>query len=333
MLRVLALGAVLAIVVAATLSLWVFERLQPWEPGAPERLFRVEPGDSLVRVAKRLESEGLIQDHRVFEWLARFREQSGSLRKGEYRLSAGMSPAEILQHMVEGRVATFELVVPEGFSAAQIAVRLEEADIAPAGDFLAAAEDAALARSLGVPADRLEGYLFPDTYRFPHDLSGEEVARAMVGQFFRVWDELASAAGERGLSLHEVVTLASIVEKETGAPEERPLIASVFWNRLARRMRLESDPTTIYGIDAFDGNLRRVHLEDEANPYNTYRIAALPPGPIANPGRAALEAVIHPADSRYLYFVSRNDGTHVFSRSYAEHLRAVDRFQRRRASR
>ena len=133
--------------------------------------------------------------------------------------------------------------------------------------------------------------------------------------------------------MHEVVTLASIVEKETGAPEERPLIASVFANRLARRMRLESDPTTIYGIPDFDGNLRRRDLENEDNPYNTYRIPALPPGPIASPGRAALAAVVEPADSEYLFFVSRNDGTHVFSKSYTEHVRAVDRYQRRRRSR
>ena len=130
--------------------------------------------------------------------------------------------------------------------------------------------------------------------------------------------------------MREVVTLASIVEKETGAPEERPLIAGVFRNRLDRGMRLESDPTVIYGIPDFDGNLRRVHLDDDANPYNTYRIAGLPPGPIANPGAASLRAVVRPAETDYLYFVSRNDGTHVFSRSYREHLNAVNRYQKRR---
>ena len=145
----------------------------------------------------------------------------------------------------------------------------------------------------------------------------------MVEQFFETWRELAPLAAQRGLTLHQVVTLASIVEKETGAPAERPLIASVFANRLARRMRLESDPTVIYGLASFDGNLRRRDLEDEANPYNTYRIAGLPPGPISNPGRAALHAVVEPAQSDYLYFVSRNDGTHVFSRNYRDHLAAV----------
>ena len=151
-----------------------------------------------------------------------------------------------------------------------------------------------------------------------------------MDEFLARWRELAPLAEAQGRSMQEVVTLASIVEKETGAEAERPLIASVFLNRLARGMRLESDPTTIYGIPDFDGNLRRVHLEDESNPYNTYRIAALPPGPIANPGADALRAVLEPAPADFLYFVSRNDGTHHFSRTYREHVNAVNRFQRRR---
>jgi UPF0755 protein len=193
--------------------------------------------------------------------------------------------------------------------------------------------DAAFIRELGLPGPTLEGYLFPETYRFPRRPDPREVARAMVDQFFAAWNPLAAAASKRGLSMHEVVTLASIVEKETGAPQERPLIASVFANRLARRMRLESDPTVIYGIAGFDGNLRRRDLDDVHNPYNTYQIKGLPPGPIASPGAAALRAVVEPADSAYLYFVSQNDGSHVFSRTYREHLKAVDRYQRRRASR
>ena len=152
----------------------------------------------------------------------------------------------------------------------------------------------------------------------------------MVEQFERVWQEIGPLAADSGLDRHEIVTLASIVEKETGAAEERPVIAAVFLNRLKRGMRLETDPTVIYGIANFDGNLRRIHLEDEGNPYNTYRIRALPPGPIASPGRDALRSVLEPADTPYLYFVSRNDGTHSFSRTYAEHVAAVDRFQRRR---
>lgn len=298
---------------------------------AEEVLFRVEKGDTLSRVASRLEDEGLVRDARAFGWLARWREVAGRLHAGEYALRGSEAPGEILDAMVSGRVVTYEVVVPEGFTAAQIGARLAEAGIVDADAFAAAANDPSLADSLGIPADRLEGYLFPDTYHLPRDLSARQVARVMVEEFQSVWSELAPLARARGLSQHEVVTLASIVEKETGAPEERPLIASVFANRLARRMRLESDPTTIYGIEDFDGNLRRLHLEDEDNPYNTYRIPGLPPGPIASPGRAALQAVVQPEESDYLYFVSRNDGTHAFSKTYREHVNAVNRHQRRRS--
>jgi UPF0755 protein len=150
----------------------------------------------------------------------------------------------------------------------------------------------------------------------------------MVEHFFAVWRGIEPQAARRGLSMHEVVVLASLVEKETAAPEERPLVAAVFLNRLGRRMRLETDPAVIYGIANFDGNLRRVHLADVTNPYNTYQHAGLPPGPIASPGAAALRAVVDPAEADYLYFVARKDGTHHFSRSYGEHVRAVNRFQR-----
>jgi UPF0755 protein len=167
----------------------------------------------------------------------------------------------------------------------------------------------------------------------PHGLSAKQVARVLVDQFHAQWAPLEADASARGLGQQQVVTLASIVEKETGASSERPLVASVFWNRLERGMRLESDPTTIYGIADFDGNLRREHLEDEANPWNTYQIVGLPPTPIANPGAASLAAVLRPAASEYLYFVAKGDGTHVFARSYGEHLDNVARYQRRPASR
>jgi UPF0755 protein len=325
----LALGVLLALALAATVS----RRLEPLAEEAPEVLFAVESGASLGRIAEGLEAAELVRDARAVAWLARFRGLAGSLRAGEYRLSAALSPEEILDQIAAGRVATYEVVVPEGFTAVMIAQRLEEAGLADAAEFEAVTRDPDFAAALSVPSDRLEGYLFPETYTLARGESARAIARAMVEQFQRVWVDLAPAAEARGLEMHEVVTLASIVEKETGAPEERPLIASVFANRLARRMRLESDPTTIYGIPDFDGNLRRRDLENEDNPYNTYRIPALPPGPIASPGRAALAAVVEPADSEYLFFVSRNDGTHVFTKSYSEHVRAVDRYQRRRRSR
>lgn len=311
---------------------WLATRLSPVaEAGAAEVVFEVTPGDTLARVAENLEAAGLVRDARLAEGWARLRGLAPRLRAGEYALSPAMSAGQIFEHIASGQVVTHAVAVPEGFTAIQIAARLQAAGLADAEAFAALVVDPVFTGELALPAPTLEGYLFPETYRFPRKLDPREIARAMVGEFFEAWRPLAPAAERRGLSLHEVVTLASIVEKETGVPEERPLIASVFANRLARGMRLESDPTVIYGIPGFDGNLRRRDLEDDANPYNTYRIAGLPPGPIANPGAAALRAVVEPAESTYLYFVSRNDGTHIFSRSYREHVAAVNRHQRRRS--
>jgi len=312
---------------------WLARGLSPVAgPDAEEVVFEVLPGDSLHSVAEKLEQAGLIRDARVAVGWARLRGLAPRLRAGEYALSASMNPGQIFSHIASGQVVTYAISFPEGFTAAQVAARLEEAGLANAAAFSALCADPGFARELSLPGPSLEGYLFPETYRFPRKLDPREIARAMVAQFFSAWAPLAPEASRRGLTLHEVVTLASIVEKETGAPDERPLIASVFANRLARGMRLESDPTVIYGIPSFDGNLRRRDLEDDGNRYNTYRISGLPPGPIANPGLAALRAVVEPADSDYLFFVSRNDGTHVFARSYREHVANVNRHQRRRAA-
>jgi UPF0755 protein len=235
--------------------------------------------------------------------------------------------------LAEGRVRTHAVVIPEGSRAVEIADRLAAAGLVGREAFLAIVLDREAPRRFAVEGPSLEGYLFPETYRFARGLPAEEIVRAMVSQFRSVYRELRASAPASPLTMRELVTLASIVEKETGAPEERPLIAAVFLNRMRRGMRLETDPTVIYGIEDFDGNLRRVHLEDESNPYNTYRIPGLPPGPIASPGRAALAAVLEPADSPYLFFVSRNDGSHVFSATYREHARAVAHFQQKRRRR
>ena len=330
--RVVAIALAVATAGGLAAAIWLAHALSPVAaPGAAEVAFEVEPGDTLVRVATKLQNAGLVRDARIAEWWARLRGLAPRLRAGEYGLSPAMSPERIFEQIASGQVLTHPVVVPEGFTMAQIAERLAAERLADAHAFTAVCTDPEFARELSLPGPTLEGYLFPETYRFPRRLDPREIARAMVAQFFEAWRPLAPEAERRGLALGEVVTLASIVEKETGAPDERPLIASVFANRLARGMRLESDPTTIYGIPDFDGNLRRSDLENDSNPYNTYRIAGLPPGPIANPGLASLRAVVEPAESQYLYFVSRNDGTHVFSRSYSEHLAAVNRHQRRKA--
>ena len=321
-------GIALALVGAASAAgvRWL---LAPANPAAGEIVFTVAPGQPLSEIARSLERAGLVRSASAVEWIARLHGQSGALRSGEYALSAAQRPSEILSVLESGRTLSYPVVLPEGFTAAQIGARL-------------AADRTRRRRRLreGDPRSRvdrvarhlrpsLEGYLFPDTYLLPHGMPAEEIARLFAERFLVVWKQIEPLATAQGLAQHQVVTLASIVEKETGVSEERALVAGVFRNRLKRRMRLESDPTVIYGIPDFDGNLRRRDLEDEANPYNTYRIAALPPGPIANPGEASLRAVVSPADSDYLYFVARNDGTHTFSNSFREHARAVERYQKK----
>jgi UPF0755 protein len=327
----LALLALLGVAAgAAALLAWLLAvELEPVEPGSRAQVaFTVERGRGLRQVANALEDAGLIRSAGSAVAIAKLRGWDAAIKAGEYDLSPGSSAEEILEKIIAGRVRTYTAVLPEGVRATEIAERLEQAGLAQREAFLRVVGDAEFAKSLGVPAPSLEGYLYPETYQIPGDLAPEAVARILVGQFDRAWAEIEPDAREHDLSKHEIVTLASIVEKETAVPEERPLIAAVFLNRLRRGMRLETDPAVIYGISDFDGNLRRRDLRDEKNPYNTYQIAGLPPGPIASPGADALRAVVKPAETDYLYFVSRNDGTHEFSRTYREHVNAVNRYQR-----
>ena len=321
-------GAALALLGAGVAAMSLRWALSAADPQGAAIVFTVAPGESLCAIARNLEHEKLVRSARAVEWIGRLRGLDGSLRRGEYSLSAAQSPGEILSHLASGDIVNYPVVLPEGFTAAQIGARLAAAGLVDETAFAEAVHDPALIASLGIEADSLEGYLFPETYLLPKGLSADEVARILVQPLLHVWRDLEPLAAKQGFSQHEVVTLASIVEKETGVPEERALVAAVFRNRLGRRMRLESDPTVIYGIAGFDGNLRRKDLENEGNPYNTYRIAALPPGPIASPGAASLRAVVTPAPSKYLYFVARNDGTHAFSSTLRDHSRAVERYQK-----
>ena len=286
MLRWLAIGVGAAAVAALVLLLWVRSLLQPVASEAEPVLFTVERGATMGRVARDLEARGLVKSERALRWFARVRGVDGDLKVGEYELSADRSTPALLEIITKGRVVSYEVVVPEGIRMTEIAARLAEKELAEKQAFLDVASDPELAAALGVEGDTLEGYLYPETYRLPRNLEPEEIARAMVHQFFQAWEPVAPLAAEQGMSMREVVTLASIVEKETAAPEERPLIAAVFLNRLDKGMRLETDPTVIYGIADFDGNLRRVHLEDASNVYNTYRIRGLPRA--RSPARAAM---------------------------------------------
>ncbi len=290
----------------------------------------VPRGAPFRAVATELEAKGAIRNARAFSWLARLERKDGALHVGEYEIAAGAAARDVLAMLSGGQVRLHSVTIPEGLRLEEIAVRVASAGFGSEGDYVALARDPEFVKEHGVPGATLEGYLFPETYRFPRGASAREVVLAQLAQFERAFREVAPLAEKLGLSKRDTVVLASLIEKETGAPEERPLISAVFHNRMRLGMRLETDPSVIYGIANFDGNLRRVHLDDESNPYNTYRIAGLPPGPIANPGEAALHAAVEPTPGvKYLFFVARGDGTHAFSNTYAEHLRAVRRFQLR----
>ena len=338
--RVLALVAALAALGAglAGANLW-YGLHTPADREGEAQLFTIPSGASLGRVARDLVAAGLVRERGLFRTraLALYARAQGldrRIKSGEYELTPKKTPIALLDDIVAGRVKTHPVTIPPGLHAAEIGAVLEARGISRAAEFTAAAFDPELARELDVPADSLEGYLFPETYRFRRDTPARDVARRMVEQFHASWtDEDRAKLEACRWDLHQVVTLASVVEKETGAPEERPRIAAVFDNRLKKRMRLQSDPTVIYGIlrtrGSFDGNIRRRDLEEDT-PYNTYTRGGFPPGPIASPGMEAIRAVLAPEPVDYLYFVSKNDGTHYFSKRLSEHTAAVDRFQRRR---
>lgn len=292
-----------------------------------EVTINVAQGQTLKATVDILYRENIIRSPLKLVWIARLKGYDKHLKAGEYLLSAAMSPRQILEVMVKGEVALHKLTVPEGYNIYQIADLVAQAGFATQTDFIKAATDAELVRRMGLVADTFEGYLFPDTYYFPKDVSVEKIIATMVEQFQAIFlPEWRERAKQLGFTVNQIVTLASIIEKETGAPSERPMISSVFHNRLKKKMRLESDPTVIYGIKDFNGNLTRKDLKT-MTPYNTYQIRGLPAGPIANPGRASLEAALYPKETSYIYFVAKKDSTHYFSTNLQDHNRAVRKYQ------
>ncbi|MCJ7546380.1 MAG: endolytic transglycosylase MltG [Deltaproteobacteria bacterium] len=279
-------------------------------------------------VARILDEGGLLRSPTGFYLMARLMGVTERVQAGEYELSTTMLPLVILHKLVTGDVMKYRITIPEGYTIRQIALRLkEEGIIEDEEQFLALAFSAEFVAGLGIEGKGVEGYLFPDTYLLPKGVSPIEIIKTMVGKFKQVYGpDFARRAAELGMTDREVVILASIIEKETGVSEERPLISAVFHNRLKRGIPLCSDPTVIYGIPDFDGNLRKRDLERKT-PYNTYLKRGLPPGPIANPGRSSLLAALYPAPVQYLYFVSRNDGSHYFSTTLREHNEAVWQYQ------
>ncbi len=306
----------------------------PTIPGeSREVLIDIPRGASLRQTANLLLEGGLISNADWFVAAGKILWIEHRIKPGEYLFHSEDLPVELIARLRAGDVLQVPVTIPEGFSIRQISEHLEQKGLAPGAEFIARAMDPGFVQTLGLPGPTLEGYVYPDSYFFTKQTGIDTILRTMVGRFHEVFtDEMKARGLEIGMTVHEVVTLASIIEKETGAAEERKRISSVFHNRLRKRIRLQSDPTVIYAIPNFDGNLTRKHLKFPS-PYNTYYARGLPPGPIASPGKEALLAVLYPEKSAFLYFVSRNDGTHQFSRTLSEHNRAVDQYQRRRGRR
>ena len=301
---------------------------QPASPSTPNTLIiNVAPGQTFQKTVKDLYQNHLINHPLKFLLMAKLQKLDRKIIAGEYALSTDMTPVTIFEYMTKGIVRLHKLCIPEGYNLAQIAENIEKSGICSKENFINAANDAKLAASMEIPASGFEGYLFPDTYYFSKGVPPEQIISAMVEQFRKTFrEDWKKRAAELGFTQHEIITLASMIEKETGVAEERAVVASVFHNRLKQNMRLASDPTVIYGIEDFNGNITKADL-NQLTPYNTYQINGLPPGPIANPGAESIKAALYPAATDYLYFVAKGDNTHYFSTSLAEHNQAVKKYQ------
>lgn len=288
---------------------------------------RVEAGDSLATVARKLRERRIILNEKLFSLWARLQGVEKRIHRGLYRFDASMPAHEVLERLLLGKGIFQSVTIPEGLTIKEIAALLDKMQIAESEEFLVAAADPQLRSELGLADKGVEGYLFPDTYHFIPATRPRDIILTMASQFRKFSHPLLEQTDTKlRMTPHEILTLASIIEKETGIEAERPLVSAVFHNRLRQQMPLQSDPTVIYGLTAFNGNLTRKDLQSPS-PYNTYRIAGLPPGPICNPGLSSIKAALSPADVPYLYFVSRNDGTHQFSENLTTHNHAVKIYQ------
>jgi UPF0755 protein len=328
MLRRLSLLALVAILALGTSTAWYVRRALTTEvrPPASGVVVTIPPGASFRAIAAKLQRAGVLRHPLLLTLWARYRGDDRAVRSGEYRLEEPVSPLRLLEILRSPSRALRWVTIPEGLTARQVAETLEEAGFGGRDVFRCVMEDPAIAADFDLPSTGVEGYLFPDTYAFDWATPPAEIVRLLLERFRQESAALRERRIASGLTEAEMVTLASVIEKETGSAEERALISGVFHNRLRIGMRLQSDPTVLYGRGPASGPITR---EDLANPspYNTYAHSGLPPGPIANPGRASLQAAIAPQETKALYFVSRNDGSHEFSNSLAEHNRAVHRFQ------
>ena len=299
------------------------------------KVIYIKKGMSLKKISELLEQEGIIRNRHFFVLITTVLGKKTKVKAGEYELHSRMLPQEVLDTLVKGQVKSHLVTIPEGYTLFQISELLDDLNIVGKKDFIQKASSPPFIASLGLShltspgiGQTLEGYLFPETYHLLREMDPGEVIQMMVLQFKKVFgSDMAQQASQLGISEREAVILASVIEKETPLPEEKPLISAVFHNRLKKKIPLQSDPTVIYGIKNFNGNLTK---EDLLRPtvYNTYLINGLPPTPICNPGKDSIQAALFPAPVPYLYFVSKNDGSHYFSSDIEEHNRAVWKYQK-----
>jgi UPF0755 protein len=328
----LALFLLLCVVAAGAAGAWLYLRInQPYRgfEGA-EQFVELPAGAGSRTIGDRLVQAGIVRDALSFRVGLYISGKGRRLQAGEYRFDRPLTPLEVIDKLARGDVFVIVMTFPEGLTMADMGKIFETHGLGPAAAFVAAAHDASPIKALDLAARDLEGYLFPETYPVPRRTTAPRLVGLMTDRFEHVFtQELREAAEARGFTVRQAVTLASIVEKETSRPDERPLVAAVYENRLRIGMALQCDPTVIYALDRAGKYTGNLHHEDLAfdSPYNTYRYPGLPPGPIASPGRASLQAAVHPAQVDFLYFVSRNDGSHVFARTLDEHNRNVQKWQ------
>ena len=318
-------------IVAAVASYTLITRtiLEAKDPSANEIvLVEVASGMGLTEIAKLLETKGILEHWWSLDVMGRLKGGATKILAGEYELKASMTPSDLLKKLVSGEVFKRKVTIREGVTIWEIGKFLEDAGILSKVDFEAALVDENLLRTAGIGAKSFEGYLFPETYLFSRPVSAQRIIWTMMDQGEKHWPpEFTDRADQLQLTRHQIITLASIIEKESGNFEEQPIISSVFHNRLKEGMKLQADPTVIYGIPNFDGNLTKAHLETPT-PYNTYVNYGLPPGPICNPGARAIQAALYPQETDFLYFVGNGEGAHIFSTTLKDHNEAVNKFQR-----
>ena len=330
--KLLAFVVLLLLLVAAGAAALLYLRVNEPYRGyqEAEQFVELPSGSGSAAIGQRLVAAGVVRDVPTFRTALYLSGQGRHLKAGDYRFDRAMTPFEAIDKIARGDVYVINVTFPEGLTVAEMSKIFESHGIGTAASFVEAAKDGALVHDLDPAAKDLEGYLFPETYALSRHADAQKLIKLMVSRFDHVFTpELRQAAAARNLTVRQAVTLASIVEKETARAEERPLVAAVYTTRLRIGMPLQCDPTVIYALTkrgSYSGNIHKDDLSIDSL-YNTYRYPGLPPGPIASPGRASLEAAVHPADADYLYFVSRNDGSHEFARTLDEHNRDVHKFQ------